>query len=823
MELLLTILGLMIKIGGKDAEKMKSSKKIKLFVLLALIFLIIVSFYIISYGESVPKTAEERLENAVVIYVNSSFALVHNEEKRIDSEDESIVPFVQNGRTLVPVRFISEAFGADVSWDSSSETAVITIEGKKIELTPDRFEMTINQSKKNLEVPARIISKRLFVPLRAVGEALEKEIFYDRGLIIISHIKNIFDTHSEKGMLDHIIERVNKLPDVGTKENLIDILKNLMDQPSPYSEDIFRVNALAESAKSLDTAASNTDNADYSATNVQVEGVDEADIVKTDGTYIYQINEKNVIISKVYPAKEMGVVKNIHFDDPSYDPREIYVDDKNLIVIGHTNDRLLEDEAEVNKAMYPYYFQNRVKAYIYNIEDKENITPKREVELEGRYVSSRKIGDYLYMVTNCYATYRVKDDVEPYVPSYKDTVISDAYIQVPYSDIKCIPPVVQPSYLMIGALSLNGSEEMQVKTYLGAGDNIYASKENLYMAISTNQPGPVTILRTETELQPLKQPKQSSLVYKFSMEKGKVTYLAKGEVPGRILNQFSMDEYKDHFRIATTCDNWSSGQDASANNVYILDDSLNLTGKIEDIAPGEKIYSVRYMGDRAYMVTFKTVDPLFVLDLKDPKDPKILGALKIPGYSDYLHPYDENHIIGFGKDTVELPVKDWKGNESGTRAYYLGMKIALFDVSDVHNPVEKFNIKIGDRGTDSELLDNHKALLFDKKRNLLAFPVTVREVEGNTVEASQIPQYGKFKFQGAYVYELTAEAGFDLKGKMTHRTSEDDLKAGYYDADRNKKVQRILYINDLLYAVSNSKISAHEQSTTDEIQSIDLK
>lgn len=154
-------------------------------------------------------------------------------------------------------------------------------------------------------------------------------------------------------------------------------------------------------------------------------------------------------------------------------------------------------------------------------------------------------------------------------------------------------------------------------------------------------------------------------------------------------------------------------------NVYILDEALKVAGRIEDIAPGERIYSVRFMGDRAYMVTFKQVDPLFAIDLKDPKAPKILGALNIPGYSDYLHPYDGNHIIGFGKDTVE----------KGSMAYYQGMKPAVFDVSDVAHPKEKFKEIIGGRGTESELLHNHKALLFDREKNLLAFPVTVMETE----------------------------------------------------------------------------------------------
>ena len=148
------------------------------------------------------------------------------------------------------------------------------------------------------------------------------------------------------------------------------------------------------------------------------------------------------------------------------------------------------------------------------------------------------------------------------------------------------------------------------------------------------------------------------------------------------------------------------------------------------------------MGGRAYMVTFRNVDPLFAIDLKDPA-PKVLGQLKIPGYSDYLHPYDENHLIGFGKETVTLPVKGAGPDE--VTAFYQGMKIALFDVTDVTQPKEKFKEIIGDRGTHSELLYNHKALLFDREKGLMAFPVDLMEVKNKPANADEAANaYGEF-------------------------------------------------------------------------------
>ena len=203
-------------------------------------------------------------------------------------------------------------------------------------------------------------------------------------------------------------------------------------------------------------------------------------------------------------------------------------------------------------------------------------------------------------------------------------------------------------------------QKASVSCYLGSGQNVYASPENLYVALTSYRYRIMPVEAKTLSLSPAST--TSTSIYRFKLEDGSLTYTGKGEVPGSILNQFSMDEYNNYFRIATTQgESWRTDEYTSRNNLYILDSDLKIAGKIEDIAPGERIYSVRFTGNRAYMVTFKNVDPFFVLDLSDPHQPEILGALKIPGYSDYLHPYDENHVIGFGKDTVEVGAKGGMG------------------------------------------------------------------------------------------------------------------------------------------------------------------
>jgi uncharacterized secreted protein with C-terminal beta-propeller domain len=371
-----------------------------------------------------------------------------------------------------------------------------------------------------------------------------------------------------------------------------------------------------------------------------------------------------------------------------------------------------------------------------------------------------------------------------------------------------------------------------VSSYLGSGQQVYASQSNLY--VTTNEYSPVVNQPTEDSAALMKRRvmmgETNSVIYKFAMDQGAIRYTGRGKVPGRTINQFAMDEHNGNFRIATTTGFAGGSNDfSSKNHMYVLNESMNVVGQIDDIAPGEQIYSVRYAGNRAYMVTFKTVDPLFVIDLQEPQAPKILGKLKIPGYSNYLHPYDETHLIGFGKDAVEVSSTNGPNGVQQTNAYYQGMKMAMFDVSDVTNPQELFSESIGDRGTDSELLRNHKALLFSKEKNMLAFPVSLMETKtssgsasSSTATGSNVTRYGDFTFQGALVYNIDLINGFKLKGKITHLTETDYLKSGQVAYNSNRNIQRILYIGDALYTASDQVLKATDITSMNDIKSITL-
>lgn len=606
------------------------------------------------------------------------------------------------------------------------------------------------------------------------------------------------------------------------------VLQDKFEEASSYSRDVYNFDvdfAVSEEAavpeatqdgiqKSSEALTAGAGESDYSETNVQVQGVDEADIVKTDGEYIYIVKGRTIRVVKAYPAENMVELDALDFDDEGFSPSDMYVDGNKLVVLGQSYYYypypVYREDARIMP--YPYYGGSISKVFIFDITDKTNIKEFRTLEFEGSYSQSRKVDDVVYMVLSrpgfyAYDTIQSADEI---LPRYKDTDDEVAKPLVGCTDVKYVPAFESADYLIVAGIPVNEeSGEISKEVVLGSAGNIYSSRENMYVAASEWN----WDFRTSSE---------STNVYKFALDKEDVEFKGKGKVPGTILNQFSMDENDSHFRIATTKGNSWDG--TSTNNVYVLDENMGMTGKLEGIAPGESIYSTRFMGDRLYMVTFKKIDPFFVIDMSDHKGPRVLGKLKIPGYSDYLHPYDENHIIGFGKDTV-MPTEEEELDWNQDFEWYQGIKIAMFDVTDVTTPKQMFTEIIGDRGSDSPLLYNHKALLFDKEKDLFAFPVTVAQLSDeikNDPSASG-SEYGEIVFQGAYVYGIDLNNGFNLKAKITHYDdSEVAEKSGYYWYG-DKDIERILYIGKFLYTVSKGMVMANDMNSGfSEVNSVEV-
>lgn len=519
---------------------------------------------------------------------------------------------------------------------------------------------------------------------------------------------------------------------------------------------------------------------EYSATNIQVKGVDEADFVKNDGKYIYLISDGALVIIDAYPARQARIVSTTPV---SGTPAEIFLKGDRLVVFANANDETFIKPAG-SVAPVPSWRQV-TNALVFDITDRSSPDLERTLTMTGSYYDSRMIGDYVYTITTESVNYYLD---EPVIPMVKESDGEERYPDVYYFDM----PYSYYLYQTITSFNIRGDAPPAAESFLvGPSTTLYSSQSNLYLAYQRSIPTPRwNEMRPDVSEQIAVQEynQEGTIIHKFSIDNGKVRYAATGDVPGHLLNQFSMDEYEDHLRVATTVEGWTASRTYLFNNVYVLDDALQTVGKIEYIAPDERIYSTRFIGDRLYMVTFKRIDPFFVIDLSDPEKPGILGMLKIPGFSDYLHPYDENHIIGIGRETSE---NQWGGVTTE------GLKLALFDVTDVNNPAMIDKVEIGTAGTDSEALRDHKAFLFDRSKNLLVIPVEA--IQNVPVYDGKQAPYTMQYWNGAYVFGVTPEAGFVLKGKVPHGTGSDM----FYGADR---VTRSLYMGDVLSTLSSSEV-----------------
>ena len=512
----------------------------------------------------------------------------------------------------------------------------------------------------------------------------------------------------------------------------------------------------------------------HSATNIQVTGVDEVDSVKVDDRgYMYVVSGNAVYILKAYPPTQAEMISNLTFDNMH--PIGIFINNDKLAVLG----------SEYNfpityKRLYVADIKTFVK--VYDIEDPHNPSLVRDFTVTGSYFNSRMIGDYVYFVVSK-AAYLTEDNlILPQIISDRRTT------EIAPTEIRYFNGTDDYyQYTIFVAMNMKNTTESPVylTIMLGGTCNMYVSLGNIYITYG-NWNGNTTI-------------------YRIRVQGNNITCEAKGQVPGHERNQFSMDEYDNYFRIETTTwTNWST-----QTNLYVLDMNLSLVGKLEGLAPGENFHSARFMGNRAYFVTFKKTDPLFVIDLSQPTSPSVLGELHIPGYSDYLHPYDETHLIGVGKHTIEA--------EEGDFAWYQGIKMSLFDVSNVTNPVQMDNITIGDRGSDSPVLYDHKAFLFDKSRSLLVIPILEAKIDPSE-HSGEVPPYirGEPVWQGACVFDVSLFHGFQQIGNITH------LEEGMNIYEESYWVKRSLYIEDVLYTISNRKVVLNKLSDMSLILEIEL-
>ncbi len=624
------------------------------------------------------------------------------------------------------------------------------------------------------------------------------------------------------------------------------------------------IEPMAEPSIALDSdfakAESGSSGPDYSTTNVQVKNVDEPDYLKNDSKYVYIVSENTLSIIDAYPAESAKLVLKIALDIESRYIQNMFLNEDRLVIFynGQSQDEIIPQFDFIPRPSY-----NPVThALIVDVTDKENPEILKDYTIDGHFSDARMIENYVYFVTNNHIDYQYPR--LPIIMEGSETImVPEAFY---FDNMERFS-----NFNTLTAIDIFGDKINSETFLMGYSGTIYVSENNFYITYQQNYHygydedsarerffdvvvpllpkdvrDKITEIQSDTSLNPssewraisdviqesynnmdknqkeelfdkirealseydakIQEDTRKTIIHKISIDEDNLEYIAKGSVPGRLLNQFSMDEHNGKFRIATTLEYYIQYEGTIRSNaVYVLDENLEILGGLNEIAPDESIFSARFMGDRLYLVTFQQIDPFFVIDLSSDK-PKILGELKIPGFSNYLHPYDDEYVIGVGRDTKEI------GND---RVQQLGVKVALFDVSNVSDPRVVDDFIIGDSSTHSEALHNHKAFFFDKKKNILSIPISSDVDSLDNISGAKIIAPDWNRWNGFYILGMNPEDGINLKGTITH--SENDTN--YYGMGNS----RTFYIEEVLYTTSDRYLKMNFINNLEEINSIKLE
>ncbi len=506
---------------------------------------------------------------------------------------------------------------------------------------------------------------------------------------------------------------------------------------------------------------------DYSGTNNQIVEVDEADIVKTDGKYIYRITDKgsyssnkNLVIYKANgkKTKEISDIKIKYpseWGDANF-PLAMFVKEDKLFII--VNIRGMEPHNSTGLLTYDISNPKKPKLVDYSSQ-------------LGSYSSSRLYKNAIYIISSATDYFELDPtDKEDFLPYYCDGNKTN-FFQV--KDIY-LEERTDPQYTVVCSYSTKTSKLIDNVAVLGGGEEVYMNTDYLLCSgYSYYDWGNDYRNKTALNL--------------FKISKGKIKHLAHTTFSGWLLNQFSMDIYKNHLRLVATV---RDENHIKTNSLLIFDMDLKITGKIEGLAEHERIYSARFQGDIAYFVTYRETDPLFCADLSNPKKPKILSALKIPGFSTYLHPFGDGLLLGFG-------AYDDTSNSNNDN-----LKLSMFDTSNLKDVKEKTTELICDttafRYSGSEALENHKAFFVSPEKNIIGFQYSAMDIT-NGMPYSQDNQYALYKY---------TENGFELIAEIP-LTPEPESKT------------RAMYIGNYFYISTASSLIVLDMNSWDVVKTIE--
>ena len=556
----------------------------------------------------------------------------------------------------------------------------------------------------------------------------------------------------------------------------------------------------------------------YSTTNVQEDGVDEADFVKNDGDNIFVLDQSGLMIFDAWPADELRQLGRIEIEGQ---PESLYFDGVDTVVVFSTieswgaplsgasplsgNSPVVETSADLGFDSW----DQTTKITVVDASERANPEVRRELYFDGQLRSSRRVGDQLHVIlTNDLTDFVYADDgaVFPrearrdrlskstfadWIPWMQDNQRIDGGWQSESRLMTTCENVYRPNVRTdlqyTGLLTIDLSDPQADLSSVGVftrADTVYATADSLYVAMTEHDDGPFRSLDGSLDTR----------LHKFALDGDRTEYTASGLVPGALLNQFSMSELDDHLRVASTTDG-INGNNASVFVLAQQGTALSIVGQVTDIAPdGESIYAVRFVGDRGYVVTYERIDPLFTLDLSDPTRPAVVGELEVTGFSNYLHPLGEDHLLAVGEE-VDSGSWSWEG-----------LQVSIFDVSDFGAPSLVDRRIVGEGGASSEVQWDHHAFTYFPEQEVLALP-TIEWSGDSGVQATKLELLGVDLVDG-----LSSLGSVDHTG-LLHEGAENAYSPYYASC---VQVRRSIFIEDYVFAVSNYGIQVVLLETPDQ-------
>ena len=517
------------------------------------------------------------------------------------------------------------------------------------------------------------------------------------------------------------------------------------------SEDKASGNAAKDESADMDLSEGSKEGGkDYSTTNLQMEGVDESDIAKIDGSYIYTVEDKYIVITDIRDGKLEEVTRFLPKDCGAADRvMEIYVDGDQLILVvqgyetsldgnskagsdketsdketsdKETSDKETKDEENSDKETavsdvakdgafcYKMNGKSTTQIQVYSIVDRRNPEFEGRLIQDGYYNTSRKIGDVVYLFTQ----YHMTSDVVGYVEKEYPSVIPKVNGEKVAAGEIYLPESSGESGILVSSLDVNKPDKvLDSKLVISGYAQTYISKDALYLYEEDYDGAMITNIA------------------KFALDEGRISGVAATAVRGYVRDTFAINASDGYLRVLTT--DYSTEDEVNA--LYILDENMKLTGQLTGIAPGEEIYAARFMGNTGYFVTYRNTDPLFTVDLSDPEKPEIIGELKVTGFSEYLHFWDDTHLLGIGYESDEKT-----GN-------IVNIKLSMFNIENPGEVTEEAKLVLKDVDY-SEALYDYKSVIISKDKNLIGL-VCEDYSSSRTKQTYQIYSYenGTFKKQ----------------------------------------------------------------------------